>query len=100
MPPPNPPMTLHTFIDAWIEHPIAGLPLRMIYLCEWHAVHGCLATAAGAILLPGLCLDNLSLIAVGVSLALPSLACFALWAASIPLLILLETILPNPADRA
>ena len=32
-------MNFDKAIDALLEKPIAGLPLRMILLCSWHRIH-------------------------------------------------------------
>jgi hypothetical protein len=89
----------NTLLETWVKRPIAGLPLRMIFLCEWHRVHAGLIFAGVAIAGVGDWRHVVWLKLAGVAVALPSVGCFALWIGLIPLFIVLDKLFPSrPSD--
>jgi hypothetical protein len=86
----------NTFLETWVKRPIAGLPLRMIFLCEWHRMHAGLIFAGVAIAGVGDWRHVFRVKLIGLAVALPSVVCLALWVGLTPLFLLLDKLFPSP----
>jgi hypothetical protein len=91
-------MSFNTFMDAWVQRPIAGLPLRMIFFESWHRVHLCFFSAGIAASFLGRWIGVKWLVAAGFSLALLSASCFGMLVLLVPLFLTLEKAFPDHGD--
>ena len=85
----------NTFMDAWMDHRVWGLPLRMIFLCSWHRVHIAIITVGLACIGAGVMFDVAWLRVAGKWVAAPSVVSLLL----LPVLAILFIGLEKLAER-
>ena len=71
-------MNFDALMDKWMERPIAGLPLRMVFLCSWHRVHATIIFLAVVASLVLLNIGHRSAARITLLVATPSILCMLL----------------------
>lgn len=66
------------FMDKWMLHRIWGIPLRMVFVCDWHRRHAILLAIAAGVGWVGYTFSQKWLLATALVVAAPSALCFFL----------------------
>jgi hypothetical protein len=88
------------WVNGAFERPLVGLPLRMIFTCSWHRIHGALVAMGMAMATGGSLLGYREGWWLGVLVAGPSVMCVGLWFLLAPALALLEWVSGYQTYRA
>jgi H+/Cl- antiporter ClcA len=72
------PNRFNRFMDAWMLHRWWGLPLRMVFVCDWHRKHALLIVLGVIVGWCGYFASQKWLIVAAALVAGPSILCFLL----------------------